>query len=137
MPDHAQFGVRKNPAPHSRQHGLCLALDTNPGNAPINETLQTREHRATNSPAAEPQLPPHAAPQHAATAGEAAKNPDRLLTIREVAEMLQVPVSWVYGRTRKRSSERMPGYRLGKYWRFDRAEILSWVARHKITREAA
>jgi excisionase family DNA binding protein len=131
MPDHAQFAVRKNPAPHSRQHGLRLALDTNPGNELISETLQTREHPATNSPATEPQLPPHAAQQHAATAGEATKDPDRLLTIREVAEMLQVPVSWVYGRTRKRSSERMPGYRLGKYWRFDRDEVLAWIQRQR------
>jgi excisionase family DNA binding protein len=137
MPDHAQFDTRKNPAPHSRQHGLCLALHTNPGNAPSNETVQTREHLATNSPATEPQLPPHAAPQQAATAGEATKNPDRLLTIREVAEMLQVPVSWVYGRTRKRSSERMPGYRLGKYWRFDRDEVVAWVQRQRSDFRAA
>ena len=127
MPRHSQFDTRKNPAPHSRQHGLRLALDINPGNAPINETLQPREHLATNRPATAPQLPPHAAPQHAATAGEITKDPDRLLTIREVADLLQVPVSWVYGRTRKRSLERMPGYRLGKYWRFDRGEILAWV----------
>ena len=41
--------------------------------------------------------------------------------------MLQVPVSWVYGRTRKRSVERLPGYRLGKYWRFREEEVLAWV----------
>lgn len=41
-----------------------------------------------------------------------------LLTVQQVAELLQVPVSWVYGRMRKRSLERLPAYRLGKYWRF-------------------
>lgn len=60
-----------------------------------------------------------------------------LLTIRQVAELLQVPVSWVYGRMRKRSLERLPAYRLGKYWRFDRGEVLAWVARHQSGREAA
>ncbi len=60
-----------------------------------------------------------------------------LLTVHQVAELLQVPVSWVYGRLRKRSQERLPGYRLGKYWRFDREEILAWVTRHQTNREAA
>ena len=60
-----------------------------------------------------------------------------LLTVPQVAELLQVPVSWVYGRLRKRSIERLPGYRLGKYWRFDREEVLAWVTRHQTNREAA
>lgn len=60
-----------------------------------------------------------------------------LMTVQQVAELLQVPVSWVYGRMRKRSLERLPAYRLGKYWRFDRDEVLAWVARHQINREAA
>jgi hypothetical protein len=28
---------------------------------------------------------------------------------------------------RKRSLERLPAYRLGKYWRFDKKEVLAWV----------
>jgi excisionase family DNA binding protein len=60
-----------------------------------------------------------------------------LLTVRQVAELLQVPVSWIYGRMRKRSLERLPAYRLGKYWRFQRNEVLEWVAQHQSKREAA
>jgi excisionase family DNA binding protein len=60
-----------------------------------------------------------------------------LLTVQQVAELLQVPVSWVYGRLRNRSLERLPGYRLGKYWRFDRVEVLAWVAQQRGNREAA
>lgn len=60
-----------------------------------------------------------------------------LLTVRQVAELLQVPMSWVYGRMRKRSLERLPASRLGKYWRFDKTEVLAWVARHQANREAA
>jgi excisionase family DNA binding protein len=80
---------------------------------------------------------PHGASSRAVPAGQFEVNSNHLLTIRQVADLLQVPVSWVYGRTRKRSLERIPGYRLGKYWRFDRDEVLAWVARHKTTREAA
>jgi excisionase family DNA binding protein len=60
-----------------------------------------------------------------------------LLTVQQVAELLQVPVSWVYGRLGKRSLERLPGHRLGKYWRFNREEILEWVARQRGNRYAA
>jgi excisionase family DNA binding protein len=55
----------------------------------------------------------------------------QLLTIREVAALLKVPVSWVYGHLRTRSVDRMPAYRLGKYWRFRAEEVLAWVARHR------
>lgn len=60
-----------------------------------------------------------------------------LLTVQQVAELLQVPVSWVYGRLRKRSLGRLPGYRLGKYWRFDREEVLAWLAQQRGNRKAA
>ncbi len=49
------------------------------------------------------------------------ENHTELLTVHEIARLLKVPVSWVYAHTRKRSIDRLPGYRLGKYWRF-RAE---------------
>lgn len=53
-----------------------------------------------------------------------------LLTVQEVAALLRVPVSWVYGRTRRRSLERIPAYRIGKYWRFRRDEVLAWIDAH-------
>jgi len=54
-----------------------------------------------------------------------------LLTVEEVAELLKVPVSWVYDRTRSRSVNRIPGFRLGKYWRFQEAEVLTWLERQR------
>ena len=60
-----------------------------------------------------------------------------LMTVQQVAEVLQVPVSWVYRRLRKRSLEKLPGYRLGKYWRFDREEVLAWLAQQRDGRKAA
>jgi excisionase family DNA binding protein len=52
-----------------------------------------------------------------------------LLTVEEVAELLRVPVSWVYERTRSRAIDRIPGFRLGKYWRFREADVLAWIER--------
>jgi len=55
-----------------------------------------------------------------------------LLTVKDVAELLRVPVSWVYDRTRKRSLDRLPGIRLGKYWRFREADIEEWIERQRM-----
>jgi excisionase family DNA binding protein len=54
-----------------------------------------------------------------------------LLTVEDVAELLQVPVSWVYERTRQRGLNRLPGFRLGKYWRFREAEVFAWLERQR------
>jgi len=51
----------------------------------------------------------------------------RLLTVEQVADLLQVPPSWVYGRTRSRAADRVPGFRLGKYWRFRDTDVLNWL----------
>jgi len=73
-----------------------------------------------------PDDPTHAAPKGAATAGEH-KDDSKLLTIRDVAELLRVPVSWVYNHTRRASRDRIPGIRLGKYWRFNEADVRTWL----------
>jgi excisionase family DNA binding protein len=56
---------------------------------------------------------------------------DELLTVQDVAEILRVPVSWVYGRTRRRSTDRIPGFRIGKYWRFRRGDIEIWLEENR------
>jgi len=48
----------------------------------------------------------------------------KLLTVPEVAELLRVPVSWVYARTRTRE---LPVYKLGRHIRFPREELLAWI----------
>jgi excisionase family DNA binding protein len=58
-------------------------------------------------------------------------NPNALLTVEEVAALLRVPVSWIYGRTRSRSVDRLPGIRLGKYWRFREADLEAWIERQR------
>jgi len=56
---------------------------------------------------------------------------ESLLSVEDVAELLKVPVSWVYDRTRKRGLERIPGFRLGKYWRFRSEDIFAWLERQR------
>ena len=46
------------------------------------------------------------------------------LTVKEAADLLRVPVSWLYERTRTNS---IPHIKLGKYLRFDRDELTAWV----------
>jgi excisionase family DNA binding protein len=75
-----------------------------------------------------------AKPNGSALAAEAVKRaPDAraLLTVEEVAELLRVPLSWVYECTRNRSVDRIPGFRLGKYWRFREADLLAWLDRQR------
>ena len=88
-------------------------MEESPGNAA--RMLSTFELPLSNAPSR--------------TTGARREGPGRLLTVEEVAALLHVPVSWVYGRMRKRSLERLPAYRLGKYWRFREDEIHAWVNR--------
>jgi excisionase family DNA binding protein len=125
-----QFGVRENRA-SPRQHASRLAVD-----APLNidhlveESLETQPSSPPNARSvkvSERRL--HAASQDEAT-GRDVRDGRHLHDVREVAKLLHVPVSWVYGRMRKRSLERLLGYRLGKYWRFRKDEVLAWVDCH-------
>jgi excisionase family DNA binding protein len=53
---------------------------------------------------------------------------DRLLDAHEVAELLNVPVSWVREATR---SDAMPHVPLGRYKRYDLADVLAWLEKCK------
>jgi len=131
-----QLAARKNPD-SPRVHGLRLAANS----SSLSHRSQTgKSSESKPSPPASPaseelNLSPSDA-TNGATRGDT-RLEGQLLTVQEVAELLRVPVSWVYGRTRKRSSERLPGYRLGKYWRFRANEVLAWVATQKSDIHAA
>jgi len=53
---------------------------------------------------------------------------DRLLDARELAELLSVPESWVRDHAR---NGHLPVIRLGRYTRFDRADVLAWIDEQK------
>ena len=42
----------------------------------------------------------------------------KLLTVEELASELKVKKSWIYGQTRKKGEGSIPGFKVGKYWRF-------------------
>ena len=50
-----------------------------------------------------------------------------LLTTQELADRLRVPISWVYGQTRKKGKDVIPCLRVGKYVRFLETEVLQWL----------
>jgi excisionase family DNA binding protein len=73
-----------------------------------------------------------------------AKEPQQdILTPTEAAELLRVPLSWVYEKSRRRQRNPIPVYRIGRYIRFSRAAVLLWLetqanlAGRKIARTAA
>ena len=53
-------------------------------------------------------------------------SPSNLLTVEELASVLQVPKSWVYDRTRDRTSNGLQKIKVGKYVRFNLPEVIEW-----------
>ena len=53
----------------------------------------------------------------------------RLVDVRELAQMLHVPVSWLYERTRL---DKIPCVRLGKYLRFNPEEVMAFFRANKV-----
>jgi excisionase family DNA binding protein len=126
-----QFAVCENTA-SSRQHASRLSVDSDSNDISVEVTDPAPQRRSPQSglSASVFQNSMQAAPQHAATGGEE-RDAGHLLTVHEVAKLLRVPMSWVYGRLRKRSTEQLPAYRVGKYWRFQEEEIIAWVKRQR------
>ena len=54
---------------------------------------------------------------------------NKLLTPEELAERLKLSVGWVYEHVRGRAGERLPGFKLGKYWRFREGDVAEWLER--------
>lgn len=47
-----------------------------------------------------------------------------LIGIKEMAEKLDLPVSWFYSRTR---TNEIPHYKIGKYVKFNEFEVWDWL----------
>jgi len=126
-----QFGVRETTA-SPRQHASRLAVSHSQSQS--NEVSgnskgdESSPHMRGAISMFEPSLTEAA---NAATGGERTEN-GQLLSVHDVADFLQVPASWVYGHTRDRCPDRIPGFRLGKYWRFDEADVLAWIRRRQV-----
>lgn len=61
------------------------------------------------------------------TAPRVSPESEALLTVHEVAQLLRVPVTWVYERTRRRGLEALPHLKIGKYLRFRLSDIERYV----------
>jgi excisionase family DNA binding protein len=47
-----------------------------------------------------------------------------LIGVEEMAKKLDVPVSWLYARTR---TNEVPHFKVGKYVRFDPEAVMEWI----------
>ena len=56
---------------------------------------------------------------------------DNLLDPKQLAAYLNVPVSWVYERTRPAAKDPLPVERVGKYVRFDLAAVLEHLKKKR------
>jgi excisionase family DNA binding protein len=61
---------------------------------------------------------------------------DRLLDVKQVAALLNVPESWIYQHVRARAEEKLPHFKLGKYIRFSAKAITHWLETHHLSGES-
>ena len=50
-----------------------------------------------------------------------------LLSVEELSEILRVPKSWVYSRSRETGPDSMPRIKVGKYCRFELDKVMNWI----------
>jgi len=55
-----------------------------------------------------------------------------LIDIQEMAQKINVPVSWLYSRTR---TGEIPHFKIGKYVRFDPEKVMQWIEKQNIKEE--
>lgn len=55
----------------------------------------------------------------------------QLLTVRELAETLNVQTCWIYGKTRLTGPDTIPRIRVGKYLRFDLDAVMAWLKKQE------
>ena len=54
---------------------------------------------------------------------------EKLMTVEEVAEFLNVNPMTVYRMLKRRA---IPAYKVANQWRFERAELNAWLARNRV-----
>jgi excisionase family DNA binding protein len=122
-----QSRMRKNPA-SLRQHGSRFAPQSSPlqFESPSRDVHESEPTAPNVSPTSERFDPALTGISTEATGGDA-REKSHLLTVKEVAELLHVPVSWVYERTRRRGSDQLPHLKLGKYVRFEEEVVAEFI----------
>lgn len=64
---------------------------------------------------------------HEAREKEVITEQGQFLTVEQMAQVLQVPRSWLYGKTRFRGPGSIPRVQVGKYVRFNPSTVLEWL----------
>ena len=54
---------------------------------------------------------------------------DKWLTVEQIAEYLQMSMSSIY---KKAQNGKIPAYKVGRQWRFKKAEIDQWVKKGRL-----
>jgi len=54
------------------------------------------------------------------------KRPEPLMTVKELAEYLNVQESWIYAQIREARRSGFPVIKVGKYRRFERQAVMDW-----------
>jgi len=57
---------------------------------------------------------------------------ERLLTPEEAAEILRVKLSWLYQHTRRRTQDRIPFVKVGRYLRFREQDLVAYIESRKL-----
>jgi excisionase family DNA binding protein len=52
---------------------------------------------------------------------------ERLITVDELADLLNVSKGWIYSRTRVKGTETIPHVKAGRYVRFESERIMDWL----------
>ena len=50
-----------------------------------------------------------------------------LLTVDEIARKLNISVSWIYSNARKKGTNSIPHFKIGKYIRFQEDVVRQWL----------
>jgi len=51
----------------------------------------------------------------------------KLIGVNELAEILGVPSSWVYSRSRETGTDSIPRIKVGKYVKFELDRVMDWL----------
>ncbi|MHB8527517.1 MAG: helix-turn-helix domain-containing protein, partial [Candidatus Acidiferrales bacterium] len=127
-PRTAQLGARKNPD-SPRVHGLRLAA-----NSSSTSVTQIQDSEVGgSSPVSPTSEDVNLLPEDTAngTTVRREREQGQLLTVHEVADLLHVPMSWVYERTRRRGGGQLPHVKLGKYLRFEESTVTEFIRRQR------
>jgi excisionase family DNA binding protein len=58
-----------------------------------------------------------------------------MLTISEMSDRLKVKKSWLYRQTKRHGPGSIPRLKVGKYLRFNEAEVMAWLMENQKTNQ--